>query len=233
MKNIGDSAFKNCSGFKGSLIIPNSVTYIGNSSFSGCSGFDGALIISEAVTTIGTSAFAGCSGFKGVLTIPNSVEIIESFAFFGCSGFTGTLIISNFVTFIGNSTFCDCSGFTKLQINSFHLFIGDFAFASTSFSIVSYGPELIIDCGVDVFPIDQEFDLPNSYNLSEFCGMKFGKLRKTKKRKMMLVKMGAFTAIIFSIIVAILIIFIKKLDELFNSKGKSYSSYVLIDDYQI
>ena len=112
--SIGSYAFYGCSGFTGSLTIPNSVTAIGNAAFEGCSGFTGSLIIPNSVTTIGSWAFEDCSGFTGSLTIPNSVTAIGNAAFEGCSGFTGSLTISNSVTEIAGYTFYNCSGFTEM-----------------------------------------------------------------------------------------------------------------------
>ena len=78
------------------------VTSIGSSAFSGCSGFTGSLNIPNSVTTIGSSAFYHCSGFTGNLTIGNSVTMIGNYAFSGCSGFTSNLIILDSVATIGN-----------------------------------------------------------------------------------------------------------------------------------
>ena len=44
LTSIGDTAFQSCSGFTGSLVIPNSVTSIGYYAFYGCSGFDGKFV---------------------------------------------------------------------------------------------------------------------------------------------------------------------------------------------
>lgn len=46
---IGDFAFRECSGFTGTLAIPDSITNIGLLSFSGCNGFTGVLIIPEVL----------------------------------------------------------------------------------------------------------------------------------------------------------------------------------------
>ena len=110
--------FYGCSGFTGSLVIPNSVTEIGDCAFYNCSGFTGSLTIGNSVTEIGDCAFYNCSGFTGSLTIGNSVTEIGALAFDGCSGFTGTLTIPNSVTTIGPSAFCYCSGFTQVKFNA-------------------------------------------------------------------------------------------------------------------
>ncbi|MBP3739161.1 MAG: leucine-rich repeat protein [Muribaculaceae bacterium] len=113
---IGEWAFSNCSGFTGSLNIPNSVTSIGKSAFSGCSGFTGSLNIPNSVTSIGGLAFEDCSGFTGSLNIPNSVTYIGGNAFYGCSGFTGSLNIPNSVTDIGHGAFGNCTGLETLKV---------------------------------------------------------------------------------------------------------------------
>ena len=109
---IGDHAFYRCSGFTGSLTIPNSVTTIYDYAFNRCTGFTGSLTIPNSVTTIGYRAFVDCTGFTGSLTIPNSVITIDIDAFNGCSGFTGSLTIPNSVTYLGKRAFSGCSGFT-------------------------------------------------------------------------------------------------------------------------
>ncbi len=151
--SIGNSAFRDCSGFTGSLAIPNSVTSIGSYALYGCNGLTGSLTIGNSVTSIGTAAFYGCSGFIGSLTIPNSVTSIGNSAFYGCnfsglyidmtnipnsafsycSGFTGNLTIGNSVTTIGNSAFYNCSGFTgSLTIPNSVTSIGSYAFSGCS-----------------------------------------------------------------------------------------------------
>ena len=127
---IGDQAFKGCTGLTGNWTIPNSVTTIGNSAFSGCTGFTGNLTIPNSVKTIGSYAFSGCTGFKGNLTIPNSVTTIDNGTFYECSGFTGNLIIPNSVKTIGGSAFMDCTGFTGyLTLPNSITTIGDYAFS--------------------------------------------------------------------------------------------------------
>lgn len=116
IKTIGFYAFENCSGLTGSLTIPNSVTQIGNYAFKGCTGFTGSLTIGEAVTSIGVSAFFGCTGFTGSLTIPNSVISLGSFSFYECIGFNGSLTIGTSIKAIGISTFRYCRGFTSSLI---------------------------------------------------------------------------------------------------------------------
>ena len=129
VKTIKSSAFSGCSGFTGSLTIPDSVTTLGERAFLGCSGFTGHLTIGDNVTSIGALVFNGCSGFTGTLIIPDSVTSIGNGAFNGCSGFTGSLIIGDSVTSIGNEAFDGCSGFTgSLSIPNSVVSIGNDAF---------------------------------------------------------------------------------------------------------
>ncbi|MBQ7407207.1 MAG: leucine-rich repeat protein, partial [Clostridia bacterium] len=108
--NIGDSAFKGCTGLT-SITIPDSVTTIGDSAFKGCTGLT-SITIPDSVTTIGNSAFSGCSGLTSI-TIPDSVTTIGNSAFKGCTGLT-SITIPDSVTTIGNSAFSGCSGLTSI-----------------------------------------------------------------------------------------------------------------------
>ena len=114
VKEIGKSAFTDCTSLTGSLTIPNSVTSIGEQAFGNCSGLTGSLTIGNSVTSIGDNAFYDCSGFTGSLTIGNSVTSIGVCAFQSCSNFTGSLTIGNSVTNIGISAFNGCSNFTNI-----------------------------------------------------------------------------------------------------------------------
>ena len=130
--SIGSYAFQSCSGFTGSLTIPNSVTSIGSYAFKDCSGFTGSLILGSGLTSIGSYAFESCSGFTGSLTIPNNITSIGSYAFKDCSGFTGSLILGSGLTSIGGYTFHGC-GFTgSLTIPNNITSIGDYAFQDCS-----------------------------------------------------------------------------------------------------
>ena len=95
------------------------MTYIGGSAFAGCSGFTGSLTIPNSVTEIENYAFYYCYGFTGSLTIPNSVTYIGEGAFEDC-GFTGSLTIPNSVTEIGDSAFAYCTNLQFLQVEAFN-----------------------------------------------------------------------------------------------------------------
>ena len=108
--------------YKGSINIPESITYegssysvtsIGKSAFRDCSGLT-SVTIPNSVTSIGDYAFDDCSGLTSV-TIPNSVTSIGTFAFGDCSGLT-SVTIPNSVTSIGSGVFYGCSGLTSVTI---------------------------------------------------------------------------------------------------------------------
>ena len=150
---ISEWAFWGCTGFTGSLIIPNSVTSIGNYAFQSCEGLTGSLTIPNSVTSIGSNAFNRCSGFTGLnwnarrcetmgnlpteqlenLTIGSEVELIPNRFVMSASKLTGSLTIPNSVTSIGNFAFAYCSGFTgSLTITNSVTSIGYEAFSNCS-----------------------------------------------------------------------------------------------------
>jgi hypothetical protein len=91
---------KNPSKYKGSVSIPEKVTYNN---------------VDYSVTSIGKVAFGICSGLTSV-TIPNSVTSIDGGAFYECSGLT-SITIPNSVTSIGLEAFYGCSGLTSVYIS--------------------------------------------------------------------------------------------------------------------
>ena len=142
---IGDiddtSGFKEDTSLYG-LVLGTSCTVIGSYSFYDCTGLKGSLAIPDTVTSIGYQAFDNCSGLTG-LTIGNSVTSIGSFAFYSCSGLTGSLIIPNSVTSIGSSAFYNCPGLSSLTIGNGVTTIGEEAFAEYA-GTSNYSGDLII-----------------------------------------------------------------------------------------
>ena len=66
MQTIGYSAFSECSGLIGALVIPDSVTYIGQSAFYGCTGLTALVIGCSA--NIESDAFSQVE-FSSILNI--------------------------------------------------------------------------------------------------------------------------------------------------------------------
>ena len=112
VKVIEGYAFRGCSGFTGSLTIPDSVTTIGNSAFRGCSGFTGSLTMGDSVTTIGAFAFENCKQITSV-RVSESVTNIGDSAFLNCIGISKVLFPERVKDLIiGDKTFGFCIGLT-------------------------------------------------------------------------------------------------------------------------
>ena len=108
--------------YKGSIVIPTSVTYnnltlkvtsIGDDAFYGCSNLK-KVSIPNSVTSIGGSAFMRSYNLTQV-TIPNSVTSIGSSAFLECYKLK-SITIPNSVTSIGNQAFWLCRSLTSINI---------------------------------------------------------------------------------------------------------------------
>ncbi|MBQ0028174.1 MAG: leucine-rich repeat domain-containing protein [Lachnospiraceae bacterium] len=132
VRNIAEGAFKDCKGFTGNLVLPNTLQTIGKNAFFGCSGFTGNLKIPDSVTTIGDSAFHGCRGFNGTLSLGRRVTQIGQDAFGFCEKLNGTIIIPDSVVSISDYAFYNCSNNTALLIGKSVESIGALAFASCS-----------------------------------------------------------------------------------------------------
>lgn len=124
--------------YKGTVVIPSSVTYegidynvtgIGEKAFYNCFNLT-SVTIPNSVTSIGTSAFYYCNSLTFV-TIPNSVTLIGDAAFRHCSGLT-SIIIPNSITSLSSSVFSDCSGLVSVTIPNSVTNLGGFAFSECS-----------------------------------------------------------------------------------------------------
>ena len=125
MTSIGESAFSDCSGLTGELIIPNSVTEIGDYAFSDCSGLT-SVTIPNSVTSIGESVFSNCSGLTGDLAIPSSVTSIGESAFRGTS--LKSIVIPETVTSVGKYAFAECSSLKDVTLSEGITVIGQYMF---------------------------------------------------------------------------------------------------------
>ena len=106
---VGSNAFKNQTGFSGTLTIPGTVTSIGVGAFEGCSELTGGLNLPENLTSIGASAFKDCEELSGDLSLPSGLVSLGSSAFQDCENLTGTLVIPAGITSIPEKCFYNSS----------------------------------------------------------------------------------------------------------------------------
>ena len=111
---IGDHTFCGCTMLRGSIELPQTLTFIGESAFKGCSNLNGDLNIPTMVKRIENEAFCDCLGLSGQLYLCDSLTFIGRRAFYNCPGLSGGLSIPNKVTEIGDSAFEQCSGFNNM-----------------------------------------------------------------------------------------------------------------------
>ena len=125
---------QNPKGYKGTIIIPSTVTHegvdytvtkISESAFSNCKKLT-SVTIPSSITSIVNGTFSGCSSLTSV-TIPNSVTSIGDWAFSYCSKLI-SITIPPSVTSIGSGTFSNCSGLTTVTIPNGVTSIGGSAF---------------------------------------------------------------------------------------------------------
>jgi len=168
---IGDKAFYKCNGFRGSLIIPDTIISIGYAAFYGC-WFKGDLTIGNNVVSIGRSAFDYCDDFTGSLTIPDSVISIGVRAFYGCEGFTGSLTIPDSVNSIGEMAFVGCKNIENIIVDSDNKF-----YSSMDGILYNIDKTLLITCPAGKEEVD--YSIPDNvtsiddyafYNCSSFTG---------------------------------------------------------------
>lgn len=128
LKDIGNSAFKGCTGIS-DLKIPDGITVISSFAFQDCSGLKN-IVIPNSVKTIHYNAFKGCTGLNSVI-IPRGVIKILNGAFKGCSSLKN-LTFSDSVLEIYNEAFSDCSNLNEIIIPGNVMKIYDKAFSNCS-----------------------------------------------------------------------------------------------------
>lgn len=171
VKTIGKSAFENCNGFTGDLILPEGLTVINDATFNGCLGFTGDLNIPSTVTQIGSRAFMGCVGMNGSLTLSNNLKKIGMEAFKDCINFKNGLKIPETVTEgIGNCAFQRFAKNTSeqglLEINagsySNGTKLGGFIFTEAKFNGVTVGG-IVQEISANAFHHEQSDELELNY----------------------------------------------------------------------
>ena len=148
---IGDFAFRLCSGLNGTLILPENLKIIGQSAFESCSNMTGTLDIPDSVTSIGKSAFSKCSGFTGNLNLPENLETLGEWVFQYCNGFSGSLTIPNKITNIPQYSFSSCEFNGQLTLPSTLVSIENNAFYNNKFRGTLKLPEGLVVIGESAF----------------------------------------------------------------------------------
>lgn len=72
---IGEGAFYFCTGFTGTLEIPNTITRIERLAFARCEGLTGELILPDSLTFIGEVAFLGCKNINDKISVPANCTV--------------------------------------------------------------------------------------------------------------------------------------------------------------
>ena len=153
--DIGNSAFKNCSGIT-NITIPDGMTSIGQDAFNGCSNLT-SIIIPDSVTSIGYSAFYNCNkltsmSIPGGLITDNNVngryveissiirgEIIKSATitgnpsiiiddFFKDWNNLITIVLPDSIETFGKRAFSRCTNLKNINLPKNLISIGDYAF---------------------------------------------------------------------------------------------------------
>lgn len=135
---IGDGAFAQIETLTGTLSLPNSLQHIYDGAFENCA-FTSELLLPNALIQIGHNAFAGCSEMTGHLHFPENLEEIGECAFKDMRNLRGDIVIPEKISRIEGQTFYG-SGFDGGVYFPNHLtYIGYQAFEN-----VSIGGELLL-----------------------------------------------------------------------------------------
>ena len=141
VERIEASAFANCAGLKGTILLPEKLRFIGDYAFYGCeqlTGFDVSpansrysakdnILYSKALDSL----FICPLSISGNFTAPFTVKYIGYSAFDGCEKITEINLPST-VNYIDNYAFNNCTGLTKVRLNENVNTIGSSAFYSCS-----------------------------------------------------------------------------------------------------
>ena len=127
IKNIADSAFKDCTGL--TIVNWNVTACTSAGSYNG-------------------SIFKGCSNLTTV-NIGDNVTTIPAYAFFGCTGLT-SITIPDSVTSIGWGAFRDCTGLTSIIVDE-----GNTKYHSAGNCLIETATKtLVLGCKTSVIPTD-------------------------------------------------------------------------------
>ena len=115
--SIDASAFYECEGLTGTLVVPGSITDINTYAFYACTGLN-VVELQEGVTTIWHNAFTSCSGITSI-SFPNTLTSIFHNAFSSCSSLT-SLHLPASVTTVYPSVFTNDSALESITVDESH-----------------------------------------------------------------------------------------------------------------
>ena len=181
--------------YKGSIKIPESVTYegnsykvtsIGNMAFWGCSDLI-SITIGNSVTSIGKNAFEMCSGLKKVIVHDIAawcgINFEDNPLRYACHLYSDEsteiteLVIPNSVTSIGNSAFFQCLSLTSVTIPNSLTSIGDKAFwYCNRLSTITIGKS-VTSIGSFAFDYCSNLKKVIVHDIAAWCGIKFNNYR--------------------------------------------------------
>ena len=148
---IGDGAFSHVTSLNGTVSLPTSLTYIGHTAFNHCNNLRGDLNLPNNIQYIGEAAFTGCEELTGEINLPESLEVLGAEAFWNCKQLSGTLKIPSKLTVIESNAFCDCSGLDKLVLHNNVTIVKGYAFANCKFRGELELPDNITTIGTYAF----------------------------------------------------------------------------------
>ena len=114
---IDASAFYECEGLTGTLVVPGSITDINTYAFYACTGLN-VVELQEGVTTIWHNAFNSCNGITSI-NFPNTLATIFHNAFSSCSSLT-SLHLPASVTTVYPSVFTNDSALESITVDESH-----------------------------------------------------------------------------------------------------------------
>ena len=114
---IDASAFYECEGLTGTLVVPGSITDINTYAFYACTGLN-VVELQEGVTTIWHNAFTSCSSITSI-SFPNTLTSIFHNAFSSCSSLT-SLHLPASVTTVYPSVFTNDSALESITVDESH-----------------------------------------------------------------------------------------------------------------
>ena len=98
--------------YKGSFIVPKTVTAIAPYAFENCTELTSVDL--GAVTSIGESAFRSCTGLTAV-TLPKGVKTLPAYTFYNCSSLADVTLPEG-LTAVADYAFARCGALTQLKL---------------------------------------------------------------------------------------------------------------------